>query len=55
MKQTYKTFDVLLKTLKINTKSEFPVIGESFANIVIDKINKIYNEISLKSDINLKV
>ena len=28
--------------------------NESFANFFIDKINKIYNEIALKSDTNLR-
>ena len=50
MKQLYKTFDGLLN---IKEKIECPIHNESFANFFIDKINKIYNEISLNSDNNL--
>ena len=45
MKQFYKTFDGLLN---IKEKIECPAHNESFANFFIDKINTIYNEISLR-------
>ena len=51
MKQLYKTFDGLLN---IKENIECPIHNESFANFFIDKINKIYNEISLNSDNNLR-
>ena len=44
MKQIYKTFDGLLN---IKEKIECPIHNESFVNFFIDKINKIYNEISI--------
>ena len=50
MKQLYKTIDGLLN---IKETIECPAHNESFANFFIDKINKIYNEISLNSDNNL--
>ena len=46
MKQLYKTFDSLLN---IKEKTECPIHNESFTNFFIDKINKIYNEISLNN------
>ena len=51
MKQLYKTFDGLLN---IKEKTECTAHNESFANFFIDKINKIYNEIALNSDNNLR-
>ena len=51
MKQLYKTFDSLLN---IKEKIECPIHNESFANFFIDKINKIYYEISLNSENNLR-
>ena len=51
MKQFYKTCDGLLN---INETIECPIHNESFANFFIDKINKIYNEILLNSDNNLR-
>ena len=51
MKQLYKTFDGLLN---VKEKIECPIHNESFANFFIDKINKIYNEIALNSDNNLR-
>ena len=51
IKQLYKTFDGLLD---IKEKIEYPIHNESFTNFFIDKINKIYNEISLNSDNNLR-
>ena len=51
MKQLYKTFDGLLN---VKEKIECPAHNESFANFFIDKINKIYNEIALNSDNNLR-
>ena len=51
MKHLYKTFDGLLN---IKEKTECPADNESFANFFIDKINKIYNEIALNSDNNLR-
>ena len=50
MKQLYKTFDGFLN---IKETIECPAHNESFAKFFIDKINKIYNEISLNSDNNL--
>ena len=51
MKQLYKTFDGLLN---IKETIKCPLYNESFANFFIDKINKMYNEISLNSDKNLR-
>ena len=47
MKQLNKTFDGLLN---IKEKIECPANNDSFANFFIDKINQIYNEISLNSE-----
>ena len=51
MKQLYETFDGLLN---IKEKTECTIHNDSFANFFIDKINKIYNEITLNSDNNLR-
>ena len=51
MKQLYKIFDCLLNVKKT---IECPAHNESFANFFIDKINKIYNEMLLNSDNNLR-
>ena len=51
MKQFYKTFDGLLN---IKEKTECLLHNESFANVCIDRINKIYNEIEFNSDNNLR-
>ena len=50
-KHLYKTFDGLLN---IKEQIECTIHNESFANFFIGKINKIYNEISLNSDNNLR-
>ena len=44
MKQLNKTFDGLLN---IKKKTECTIHNEYFANFFIDKINKIYYEITL--------
>ena len=51
MKQLYKTFEGLLN---IKEKIEWPLHNESFANFFIVKIIKIYNEIALNLNNNLR-